>query len=207
MSYNKFSNDENLYLLNPPEFKTIKEFLTYFLLDNYGARATYFENQKLHCQHGKMRSFDDIFNCCKTYFPNITVPDLMSELLILNRKKIYLWCCINMMRIRITFYTNLTSNTISENAFSALKYNSKYSWSELLKMVGLSTQNKFKEFLEKKYPIYKNIIFYPNKVNVNGKDFYKKEILKIINGDLKPIILNNKRLSINQVEKILNLII
>ncbi len=162
-----------IYLKNIKKPKSIRQLLG-FLFNNtsgsiYGSTTnvvTYsdIECKTVQCVKGKFRSFDDILEICTTYFPNITVKKVVKELVTLRMKVKtkegivyqYPWLvvCGDIQKITIKY----TKSGLSENnnfflhtSASVLdirmKKDSKYSWFELLNMLGLK-EGTLKEFIE-----------------------------------------------------------
>lgn len=154
--------------------KTIIKFIKLFLFtnNNYNAKAT-FTNKECnikHCVRGKMRSYDDIFILTKTYYPSITHKKLMEILLCIGItekyyiydyvksgnvlkeriRRIYMSNCSTMRRIRITYNQDITY--IDYNSIKMInKYNSKYSWIQLLNKLGITSQKELINYMTKNH--------------------------------------------------------
>ncbi len=148
--------------------KTIKEFITKIFVPNtnnpqsmiylYGIK-TYSDKEctKLQCHSNKFRSFDDILTLTKTYYPSITPKRLMHELLISRSsnlvrsnetKYLYMGICSTMQRIRL-YYSTFNSHQTQYQFPTKLKLSSKYSWHELLKMIGIKNSKQLSAYLIK----------------------------------------------------------
>lgn len=95
---------------------------------------TYFDKElkKLQCNKGRLRSFDDILEIVNTYFPSITPKRLIHELLVFDPPK----------------YIN-TIDGLNTNYSDCNKLNSKYSWHELLAMLGIKNYEEYKKYVLK----------------------------------------------------------
>jgi len=101
---------------------------------------------------GKFRSPDDLFEIIRTYFPDATNNEIMHELLVgdfedYNGDELFpqLYHCTSMNRLRFMYHC-YTSNT----EFSKInKYDSKYTWSELLNPLGIYTNKDLDEYVRK----------------------------------------------------------
>lgn len=106
------------------------------------------ECQNIQCYKGRYRSFDDIYACCKTYFPAVTPKEVLYELLTLDIPGytnkdfplfIRLSYCATIKRIRVWF-TNFPHVSIKE--VDSFKGESVWDWKTLLEMLDLSMQYK-----------------------------------------------------------------
>lgn len=103
------------------------------------------ECRTLQCDSGRYRSFDDIYACCKTYFPNVTPKKVMHELLVLEMPGYTgntplvprLSYCNGMERIRF-WYSNAPYTPVT--TVPTQQGHSFWSWEELLRLLGLSLQ-------------------------------------------------------------------
>ncbi len=100
------------------------------------------------CPAGKMRSFDDIFDIVNTYFPGTSEKEIVHELIISKKVRKdgmtlvpHLSTCSTMKRIRFMYYTTDTGS-IYEG-----KYESKYSWGELLAMLDINTYDQLVKYV------------------------------------------------------------
>ena len=137
--------------------KTPEEFLLklYSLVTYNRAHcvATYFnkEGTLLQCQAQKLRSFDDLFELFTTYYPEITEKDLIRLLTTANIKstngqQLYLHIanCSGIQRIRIFYHPNLDECVMY---FNCEKYQSKYSWVDLYKLIGINSAAELKQYM------------------------------------------------------------
>lgn len=134
------------------------------------AKATY-KNKACegnsHCPRGRMRSFDDILELTKTYYPSITPKKLFHIILTTSWKSQYLtydWLterrkvtdiiiypqygnCGTMRRIRLVYGHG------KHNAYNSIcnigKYGSKYSWKDLYLMLKINSQAELNAYIEK----------------------------------------------------------
>lgn len=152
--------------INFPPANTLKE----FLLQLWIVPAPYYYNRKfiqtysnekctkIQCEFGRMRSFDDILEIVRTYFPKTSAEQLFHELLImedwvsypeghvytpndkiLEGKRICpsLTNCSTMRKIRFTriYDVSNTGPNVNLDAFCN-KYDSVYSWEDLFESIG-----------------------------------------------------------------------
>lgn len=142
-----------IYVKTDVEPKTLKELLPLLFcrfvigpITYYKGSETYKDKEckEIQCPHNRYRSFDDIYACCKTYFPTVTPKEVLYELLIMEAPKyddkggtffIRLSYCSTIKRIRV-WYTSLPAHEIEEAAIHS-GY-SFWNWEILLGMLGLS---------------------------------------------------------------------
>lgn len=118
------------------------------------------ECSKYQCEAGRYRSFDDLLELAQTYFPEVTPAELMHTLLVTdirdiknNELYLYMGNCSTIKRVRIIYSTSEEACYQDRNCN---KYDSKYSWMELLKMLGLETTKEISDYV-KKYRENKNL--------------------------------------------------
>lgn len=116
----------------------------------YVQNTTYFDPEFKceQCDHGRMRSFDDLWAICNTYFPDITAKEVFQELLNYGFNKPALLCfsnCSTIRKIRITADTSKNKQFVT--SVLNIKYNSIYNWEELFQMIGLETRTAIIEYL------------------------------------------------------------
>ncbi len=98
----------------------------------------------LQCNSGRFRSFDDVYDIAKTYFPETTEKKVMKALLKLNlpyegeKVKIYIANCHDIKKPTIAFSGR--GGTYIRTSDSAMS-KSIYKWSELLALVGKTYDN------------------------------------------------------------------
>lgn len=161
-------------LIDKKRPKTVSDLLQYYFfstLDNGAivakvSEATYHDKEckLIQCFSSKMRSFDDIYFLCKTYFHTVTPKKVMHELLTIkpmynNCKDLifypYFSYCNTMSRIRITFnnahniYNYKKNRIINNNIFQIPKLNSLYSWEQLLAMLDIKNLEELNKYIEK----------------------------------------------------------
>lgn len=137
--------------------KTINEFLLLFytqdtFYNQAHAEYTYYDKscKKVHCTKIR-RSFDDLLELVKTYYPSTTPKILISKLLKLkipDYPTIYLTSCNEMKKLRISYYKKGLYTKSYESIIITNKYNSKYSWGELLSKININSQKEFDEYIK-----------------------------------------------------------
>lgn len=138
--------------------KTIREFIKLFFNNVYSDRrtnvTTFFDENctQIQCNKGKFRSFDDIYDCVKTYYKSVTPKQLIRILITTDLKSstnqqlyFHMSTCGGIQRQRCLFY----SNTYNANTFTCNQYNSKWSWKELLLMLGVNNQEELIAYTNK----------------------------------------------------------
>lgn len=109
----------------------------------------------IQCDRNKYRSFDDVLEIVNTYFPEIKIEELIIFLLskkIKDNYNLLLTSCGSMHRTRLLYMTSKpypNNYGQSESPFTVPKYNSKYSWGELLNMIGITNQQEFLDYINK----------------------------------------------------------
>lgn len=141
--------------------RTVKLFLKQFYAskkDPYIAYAgvTYIdpECKKRHCDRS-YRSFDDLLDMVRTYYPSTTPKRLMHHLLTIkipiqgkpNEFYTYhLATCGGMGRIRyIPYYQHYWDSNQIERRMA----NSVFTWKELLAKLGITNEKEYREYIEK----------------------------------------------------------
>lgn len=105
----------------------------------------------VQCSSGRLRSFDDVLKIAKTYFPRTTAKKLIKELLTLDfglSEPLYLKMsnCTTIRRIVMWYDTDhFEANSI----FDISKYDSEYSWKELLEALDISDKKSLKAYVAK----------------------------------------------------------
>ena len=136
--------------------RTINEFLLTFYTQREGssqayAAITYTNKECTYVQCDKIRrSFDDLLEIVQTYYPSTTPELLISRLLKLkipNYNSIYLINCEGMRKLRISYYNGGFKSTYSK-AILVSKYDSKYSWKELLNMIGITNDEQYENYIK-----------------------------------------------------------
>lgn len=137
--------------------KTVLKFLKLFYsrsINSYNAigHVTYFDKECNQIQDfHQWRSFDDLLELTQTYYPSIKPLKLMHYLLILKIKlsdttmsKPHLNVCGVMGKIRYIPYKECGY----DSSIGEKMYNSKYTWSELLVPLGITTRKQFLEYIK-----------------------------------------------------------
>ena len=141
--------------------KTVRIFLEKLFSSEYNFQriqniCTYLdpECKIVQCYKDKFRSFDDIYDCVNTYYKNITPKALIHLLLTLNKKtssgkELYLHManCSTINKIRMLYYCD--QHSCYNSAFTCSKYGSKWSWKELLEMLGIKSIEDIKNYVNK----------------------------------------------------------
>jgi len=143
--------------------RTIREFVKLFF-ERYSVVAKYYygvatyndeECTQVHCHNRKLRSFDDLLIVVNTYYKNVTAKKLIDILVTLDLKvdgePLYLHCgtCSGIMRIRMCYCIETQTPSCS-NYTDNNKYNSIYSWKELLEMLNIKSKEEYLAY-NKKY--------------------------------------------------------
>lgn len=172
-----------LKLNNPP--KDINELMQHFFRKHQG--QSYFkgvetysdlECTSVQCPARKYRSFDDLYECVRNYFPGTTAKQVMqcilttrflapakkpasvSGMLVFHTYEAiytpFLGSCKDMNKIRIFYIESPYQNSqlcynylIDSRGFES---SSEYTWGELLEMVGITDEDSMREF-ENKFPV------------------------------------------------------
>jgi len=145
-----------IYLKLNKKPKTIQELLLeLFAYGNNDKRTnvnTY--NNKdctsLQCNENKFRSFDEVYDIICTYFPRTTLKEAIHELISLdfgleNPLYIKMINCSTINRI-VLYYTTESFNS---NIFGIAKYNSIYSWDDLLLYLNIKSKEELKSYVKK----------------------------------------------------------
>lgn len=143
--YTKFGKQDTIY-------KFIRKLYSDISNGEAHALATYSDKgcTILQCQARRLRSFDDLLECVQTYYPHATPEYLMHVLLTIvikhEGKHLYLYMsnCTTISRIRVYYYTGESYENIN-----CSKYNSKWSWMNLLEMIKLKTTREIREYVKK----------------------------------------------------------
>lgn len=138
--------------------KSIKEFLLIFYTTKYRnqfqqvyAVETFNDKDCVDLQSNHIRrSFDDMLELVKTYYPSTTPKILMHNLLRLEipYHHIYLTNCNDMRRIRISFYKNSYGFYANyESICNVTQMGSKYSWEHLLNMLNINNNTDLNNYI------------------------------------------------------------
>lgn len=124
--------------------ETIEEFLTLFFSDNLNKAyafplPTYLDEEctQLQCEGRKNRSFEEVFDLIKTYYPKTTIETLLLVLVKLRPQQCYLYCasCSSINRITIVYYYSQIVNYNLPGMTDPAGYN----WPQLLAKIGIYT--------------------------------------------------------------------
>ena len=141
--------------------KTVREFLHKFF-SSY--KEQYLRNVKtysdkectiLQCNSDKYRSFDDIFELVKTYYPTVSIGTIFKILLTLKPKhndivyNLFMMSCSGIKKINCLYvkfkggsvknYSDIIQNT---------SYDSNYTYKELFNMIGVKNQEDLDNILK-----------------------------------------------------------
>jgi hypothetical protein len=137
--------------------RSINDFLIKFYtqrpsFEQVYAAFTYNDKECTLIQCDKIRrSFDDLLELVKTYYPSTTEKILISKLLKLKidgYHSIFLTNCSGMYRVRISYFTTKTNQRSFQSIIGVNQYNSKNSWKELLEMIGITTEEQYLEYIK-----------------------------------------------------------
>ena len=141
--------------------KTVREFLHKFFSSH---RESYLRNIEtysdkectiLQCKANKYRSFDDIFELVKTYYPTVNVGTIFRILLTLKPKhndivyNLFMMSCdgikkINCLYVKFKGDKVKNYNEIIHNT----SYDSNYTYKELFDMIGVKNQEDLDNILK-----------------------------------------------------------
>lgn len=106
----------------------------------------------LQCNARRIRSFDDIYELITTYYPELTIKDVIKLLVNTNIKSttneqlyIFLTNCSIIYRINFFFYNDIKS---CSQGYDLSKMGSKHTWKELLAMIDINSKAEFEEYLK-----------------------------------------------------------
>lgn len=149
-----------IYIKLKSKPKTVRELLKSlfsYVNTNLVTNVTTYKDRKckqIQCDSNKLRSFDDVLEVVNTYFPTVsykTVFKILLTLKIPNSEKIFnlhMGHCQGIERIRLAYYVGNYPDY--NNAKSQPKYESKYSWKELLNEIGIDSEDKLIDFIKNK---------------------------------------------------------
>lgn len=141
--------------------KTVREFLHKFFSsykDQYLRNVkTYLDKECtiLQCNSDKYRSFDDIFELVKTYYPTVSIGTIFKILLTLKPKhggtvyNLYMMSCSGIQKINC-LYVKMKNNNVKDYVYtiSQPSYNSNYTYKELFNMIGVKNQTDLDNILK-----------------------------------------------------------
>ena len=141
--------------------KTVREFLHKFFSsykDQYLRNVKTYSNKEctiLQCNINKYRSFDDIFELVKTYYPTVSIGTIFRILLTLKPKhddivyNLFMMSCSDIKKINCLYvkfkgdkvknYSDIIHNT---------SYDSNYTYKELFDMIGVKNQEDLDNILK-----------------------------------------------------------
>lgn len=107
------------------------------------------------CTKGRMRSFDDLFELMQTYYPELSIIDVLNLLIshvptgTLNFPKFGV--CSTMKRIRFIYGSYIENATLRyyRESFNHPIYESKHSWRELFAMLGIKDGDELMNYVNK----------------------------------------------------------
>lgn len=106
---------EELYLSDELEInsKSYKDFLSKFLMLYNKQSHTYFNDNSIQTESGKRRSLGDIYNICKTYYEDITLKRVITELYRLcNNTQGFRTSYCYLIQKRVFYYDYFANNAI-----------------------------------------------------------------------------------------------
>ncbi len=130
--------------------ETLKEFLEkFFSYERSGHSRTSvetFEDEKCtirQCDCNRYRSIDDLLECVNTYYPEVTIQELLNNLITLDLKssygtKLYFYpmYCDN-IRKPVMLYFHMKQESLDSSSGV-----SKYNWISLLESMGIHDKNE-----------------------------------------------------------------
>jgi hypothetical protein len=141
--------------------KTVREFLHKFFSsckDQYLRNVTTYSDKEckiLQCKANKYRSFDDIFELVKTYYPTVSIGTIFRILLTLNPKhdgtvyNLYMMSCSKIQKINC-LYVKFQADKVKnyDNIINQPLYDSNYTYEELFDMIGVKNQKNLDNILK-----------------------------------------------------------
>ena len=142
--------------------KTVREFLNKFFSsykEQYLRNVETYSNKECtisQCKPNKYRSFDDIFELVKTYYPTVNVGTIFKILLTLKPKdssqntyNLYMMSCGGILKINCLYVK--FNNDCVKNYNYIIKhpsYNSNYTYEKLFNMIGVKNQTDLDNILK-----------------------------------------------------------
>ena len=141
--------------------KTVREFLHKFFSsykDQYLRNVkTYLDKECtiLQCNSDKYRSFDDIFELVKTYYPTVSIGTIFKILLTLKPKhndivyNLFMMSCSGIKKINC-LYVKFKGDKVRnyKEIISNITYDSNYAYEELFNMIGVKNQEDLDNILK-----------------------------------------------------------
>jgi len=122
-----------------------------FGASHYMGAITYSDKECtiIQCELNKIRSFDDFLLCVYTYFPKMELKDIVHSLILTTFKQDdvifqpqFQYC--NDIK-KITIYFSFSQMVYFEEV---LKYDSQYSWQELLKLLNINNREELLQYIK-----------------------------------------------------------
>ena len=141
--------------------KTVREFLNKFF-SSYKEQylrnvETYLDKEctVLQCKANKYRSFDDIFELVKTYYPTVSIGTIFKILLTLKPKhndivyNLFMMSCKDIKKINC-LYVKFQGDSVKnyKEIISNTTYDSNYKYEELFNMIGVKNQEDLDNILK-----------------------------------------------------------
>lgn len=155
----------NIYLKLDKKPKTIRQLLLkLFSAEQPGnshitAVETYYDKECKHvqCTSPRSRSFDDVLDICKTYFPKTNPKIVFKNLILLNpdfkngeKTQMYFGNCGTINRIKFYYVTNDTKKVSAYTPFNCTnKLGSRFSWQDLTDMLNIKTPTEYLNYIDK----------------------------------------------------------
>ena len=141
--------------------KTVREFLNKFF-SSYKEQylrnvETYLDKEctVLQCKANKYRSFDDIFELVKTYYPTVSIGTIFKILLTLKPKhndivyNLFMMSCSGIKKINCLYVKSQGNNVKNyKEIISNTTYDSNYKYEELFNMIGVKNQEDLDNILK-----------------------------------------------------------
>lgn len=136
----------------------LRQFFSYQADDYLLKSVTTFrdiECTQVQCRENKFRSFDDLLRIAQTYYPDLTRQELMKTLLTLDIKdehgnsyELHMGNCSGIDRIRVCYVVGYEPDWMGLMRME--KYDSLWSWEELLGEIGISSRSEYNQFIKDK---------------------------------------------------------
>ena len=141
--------------------KTVREFLNKFFSsckEGYIRNVeTYLDKEctVLQCKADKYRSFDDIFELVKTYYPTVSIGTIFRILLTLKPKhddivyNLFMMSCSGIKKINC-LYVKFKGDKVKnyKDIIQNTSYDSNYTYKELFDMIGVKNQEDLDNILK-----------------------------------------------------------
>ena len=141
--------------------KTVREFLNKFFSsykEQYLRNVKTYSNKEctiLQCDSDKYRSFDDIFELVKTYYPTVSIGTIFKILLTLKPKhndivyNLFMMSCSDIKKINC-LYVKFQGDKVKnyKEIIQNTSYDSNYTYKELFDMIGVKNQEDLDNILK-----------------------------------------------------------